>query len=155
MSNLGARRHREDGVVLFAVMLVLALLSALAVTAVSQSGAELAASGRTRGATRALYAADAGIEIARTRLAQNPPNANPINLTLPNGWTVESRARAEAERQALARDDDYGPPPDGYSLEGGFASEFYLVNITATRIGGGTTSLEAKLSRLATGVGGY
>jgi len=155
MSEGPDRGRRQDGMAIYVVMLVAALMSALAVTAVSQSGTELAASGRTRASARALYAADAGIQIARNHIAQYPANTNPIDVTLPNGWVLQSRKRTEAAAQPIARDGNYGAPPEGYSLDDGYMSEFYLVNITATALGGGASELEAKLSRLAAGVGGY
>ena len=155
MSERPDRRGRQDGMAIFVVMLVAAMMSALAVTAVSQSGTELAASGRTRASARALYAADAGIQIARNHIAQYPANTNPIDVTLPNGWVLQSRKRTETCPQPLARHGNYGAPPEGYSLDDGYMSEFYLVNITATALGGGASELEAKLTRLAASVGGY
>jgi type II secretory pathway pseudopilin PulG len=155
MSESPDRGRRQDGMAIYVVMLVAALMSALAVTAVSQSGTELAASGRTRASARALYAADAGIQIARNHIAQYPANTNPIDVTLPNGWVLQSRRRSETTPQSVSRDGDFGAPPEGYSLDEGYMTEFYVVNITATALGGGTSALEAKFGRLAAITGGY
>jgi len=139
----------------FVVMLVAALMSALAVAALSRSGAEMASSGATRASARALYAADAGIQIAMARLSQEPPNTNPIDVTLPNGWVLQSRRRSETTPQSFSRDGNFGAPPEGYPLDEGYVTEFYVVNITATTLGGGTSALEAKFGRVSTRPGGY
>jgi len=155
MGGHPVRGRREAGMALFVVMLVAALMSALAVAALNRSGAEMASSGATRASARALYAADAGIQIAMARLSQEPPNTNPIDVTLPNGWVLQSRRRSETTPQSVSRDGDFGAPPEGYSLDEGYMTEFYVVNITATALGGGTSALEAKFGRLAAITGGY
>jgi hypothetical protein len=152
MRRADGRDRQESGLALIIVVLVLALIGAMAVFAINESGAELAGSGRTRGAARAFYAADAGVQIALRRLAQNPPVTTAIDVPL-NGWTVQSRTRNQGTAQPITLDTNYGPPPEGYALEAGFQSELYLVNMTAT--GAGEAELEAKVSRLAAGLGGY
>jgi hypothetical protein len=152
MGGHPVRGRREAGIAVFVVILVAALMSALAVAALSRSGAEMASSGATRATTRALYAADSGIQIASARLSR--ADTTPIDITLPNGWLLQSRRRSETAPQTLSRSGNAGAPPEGYAL-GGYSSEFYVVNITAVALGGGTSVLEAKFGRLSSSTGGY
>lgn len=146
--------RREEGMALIVVVMLLALIGAMVPFAVSHSGSELAGSARTRGAARALYAADAGIQIALGRLADNPPTTTPLDVTL-SGWSIQSRTRTESSAAALNTDGSFGPPPEGYGIEDGYRSDIYRVNITSSRQGLGSAELEAKLTRLSSSVGGY
>jgi hypothetical protein len=136
--------------------MILLLLTAIGVAAVDHSGQESAGRGRTRAAMQVLYAADAGIEFARSRIAQNDPSA--IDFTLPGGITVQSRRRSVTGAQVL-------PPATatvggvGYSLLVGTSGggQVFLVNITATGPNSAAAEIEAKIARGApvTGQGGY
>jgi len=148
-------RRSERGSGLLITMLVTLLVGAIAVAAIDRAGQEAAAGGRMRSAVRILHAADSGIELARMRLTQDPPNTNPIAIILDDGTRVESRRRTEATPQPLKRD-GFGPPPEGFELDAGstIQNEVYLINITATSPAGSTAEIEAKVLRLSSGIGG-
>ena len=134
---------------LLVTVFVLLLVGAVAVAAIHHSGEESAAGGRTRATMRNLYAADSGIQLALTRIAQSPPTTVPFSVNLQGGHTAQSRARTDATPQPLVQA-GYGPPPDGFEL-GTYFNELYLVTVTSSSPNGGTAELEAKLSRLGTG----
>ena len=50
-----------------------------------------------------------------------------------------------------------GEPPDGFNLNvgAGYVSEMYQSTVTATAPDGAVSEVEAKLSRLSAGYGGY
>lgn len=148
-------RESERGSGLLITMLVMMLVGAVAVAAINQAGEESSAGGRARATVRNFYAADAGIQIARARLAANPPNTAPFSIPLEGGRTVESRRRSDATPQPLIRD-GFGPPPEGYALnsDSPFLNEVFLINITSTTPGGTTSEIEAKILRLQAGNGG-
>ena len=143
--------RRSDGMALLVTVFVLLLVGAVAVAAIHHSGEESAAGGRTRATMRNLYAADSGIEIALTRLAQNPPNLTAFSEDLQGGRTVESRTHAEVAPVPLSRT-GFGPPPEGYELDSYF-NEIYRVNVTATAQNAVSAEVEAKLARLQAGSG--
>ena len=146
----------ERGIALLVTVLILAMTSALVVAALSDSGGEAASSGRIRAAARALYVADAGIELARNRIGQSPPNLAAFDVGLDGGWRVQSGTKSDAAPQPLATAGKAGAS-EGYSLNvgSGFASDVYLVNVTSTLLGGGTAEVEAKLAKPTAGIGGY
>ena len=148
-------RKTERGSGLLITMLVVLLVGAVAVASIEQAGQEAAAGGRTRSTVRNLYAADSGIELARVRLAENPPNTDAFSVVLEDGRRIESRRRTEALPQPLSQD-GFGPPPDGYELNAGssFHNAIYLINITSTTPGGTTAEIEAKILRFQAGTGG-
>jgi hypothetical protein len=148
-------RGRERGSAMLVVTIVMLLIGTIAVSAINQSGGEAAASGRTRAITRNLYAADSGIQLAESRLAQGVPNTNPISFVFEGGQTVESRRRSEIGSQPLVKVGT-GPPPDGYQINAGssFSNSVYLINITSVAPNRTTTELESRLVRLQAGTGG-
>lgn len=152
-SRVRPRRKHEQGIALVVSILVLLLVTAISITSIEQSGQESTASGRARSSSRSLYAADAGIQLALSRVSQ--ANLAPFQLNI-DGRTVQSRSRLDAVPQPIAPAGS-GPTPDGYGLNmgSGYGSQLFLVNVTATFADGGTTELEAKLGRLAAGTGGY
>ena len=92
-----------------------------------------------------------GIQLALTRIAQNPPTTVPFSVNLQGGRNVQSRAREDATPQNIDRV-GFGPPPPGMQL-GLFFNEIYLVNVTSTSPNGATAEIEAKLARLQAGTG--
>jgi hypothetical protein len=154
-SNREARD--EDGIALITVVLILALVSTLAVSAIEQTGQELQAGGRSRATTRALFAADSGVQLAMDRVT-SPRDLTPIDFTLNDGTTshaVQSRARDVAAPQDIAQE-GFGEPPEGYSINlgSGFVNEVFRVNVTASSNPGNTLAeVEAKLGVLTSNGG--
>ncbi len=142
---------REQGLVLLMTMFIMMLIGVIAVDAIGQSGMESAASGRSRSTIRTMHAADAGAELAVSRLFQSPPNLNPISLTFA-GRSVESRLRTEVGAQNLAFV-GAGKAPEGYSVNIGesYVTEGYDVTITAASLDGSVAEVETKITRLASG----
>jgi type II secretory pathway component PulK len=141
---------------LLVVVMILALVGTLVVGTLSDSGSEAASSGRIRAASRALYVADAGIEMARNRIGQNPPNLQPFNVVLDEGWNVQTRSKTDLYPQPIAAAGQ-GEGGDSYSINSGagFAADVYLVNVTSTFPGGATAEIEAKIGKISAGIGGY
>ena len=141
-----SQRH-ERGVAMFVTVLILMLMGAIAIAAIEYSGEEWMAGGRSRASAQAFYAADAGIQLALNHLAQTPLDADPIDVTLPNGLTVQSRTRDDAAAQAIPQIGSSGAP-EGYSLNigAGFSGQVYLVNMTASRPDGTTSQIEMKVT---------
>jgi len=75
-------RKKEEGVALFIAIFVLLIISAVAVAMVMSSGSESKLAGNYRAATKADFAAQAGLEEARGRLL--PTNPNYFNKTFAN-----------------------------------------------------------------------
>jgi hypothetical protein len=158
MSQFELDRSPERGVALLITVFVLLMVGAVAIAAISNSGQEATASARMRASLRALYTADAGAELATSRLAQFPPNLVPFDIDLGDGRNVQSRPRSQTTPQPLALAGT-GPPPDGYGLPGSggsaFLTDLYMVNVTSTTPEGSVAEIEAKLGLLVPGSGGY
>ncbi len=135
---------------------ILLLVGAVAIAALENSGEEAAASGRSRAATRAVYAADAGVELAMSHIAASPPDVTAFDVDLGGGRLVQSRTRADTSPQPIAMA-GMGPPPEGYAINtgSGYVNEVYLVNVTSPSPDGTTAEIEARLGRLEAGSGGY
>jgi len=143
---------REDGLVLLMTMFILMFIGVIAIDAIGQSEIESTASGRSRSTIRTMHAADAGIQLAISRLTQSPPNLDPIDETFALR-SVQSRARtvtSGAEDLAYA---GAGAAPEGYSVNIGesYVTESYEVIITATSIDGSIAEIESKITRLDSG----
>jgi Tfp pilus assembly protein PilX len=131
-------QRREDGMALITVVLVIFLLTATALASIDFTGQEARAGGQSRATMRSLYAADAGIELAISRI-QPPADLTAFSFNLADGTLVESRTRTEVGAQAIgsaggATGKVTGPPPDGYSItigKGGFHSDVFVLNATA------------------------
>ena len=149
-------RKSEHGMALVVSVFVLMMISMVAILAIQNSGDESAAGGRTRNVVRSLYAAEGGVEFAKNRILQAPPNLAPFNLNLGNARTVQSRTRTDATPQPIAYSGS-GPPPEGYGINigVGYTNELYVVAVTSSAIDGGTVELEVKLGKLESGTGGY
>ena len=147
----------QQGMALLLATVVLMLVSMLAFNAMQHSEQESASGARSRATMRTIYAADAGIELALSRLTQSPPDLSAFSVGLANGATVQSRTRTQGSPQVLGQA-GIGAPSEGYSLNIGSGvsnvSRVFLVNVTATG-SGSTAELEARLSRTAADSTGY
>jgi hypothetical protein len=149
-------RH-EQGMALFLAVFILTLVSMVALAGIQNSENEATSSGRSRATMRVLYAADAGIEFAASRIAKN--NVAPFNLDLGGGRTVQSRRRTDPAPVGFEQSGQ-GRPPDGFALPSGggataYVTNTFLVNVTATSTTGSVVELESKLGVLGVGGGGY
>jgi len=148
---------RQRGAALLISAVVLSLMSVLAFAAIHHSEQESTASGRSRAAARAVHAADAGIQIALVRLAETPPDLEPISETLTGGSSLESRTRTETVAKNLNQI-AVREGAEGYAVNVGSGvaniSRIFLVNVTAES-GVSTAEVEAKLSRTGADATGY
>jgi len=147
--------RREQGITLLITVVMILLVGILVLTSIGHSGDESAAGGRARATARALHAADGGMQMALSRVTQDPPNTNPIDVTV-GTISVQSRTRADATPQSL---DSLGsaPPPEGYGINsgGGYVAELFKVDITSSGPTGSTAELQSKLYRFSGASGGY
>ncbi len=151
-------KHRQEGMALLITVLVLLMMGAIAIAAIGESGEEAASSARTRAATRALLAADGGIEVAISHLAAF--DDDPFDIDVGDGIRVKSGTRNDASPTKIVLAVPGGPPPEGYGLataggtqygETGFFTDIYLVNVTSSTPDGSVAQVEARLGRLSTG----
>ena len=150
------RNKREQGAALIVSVFILVLIGAIAILAIEQAGEERASAGRKRASTRALNAADAGIQVALNRISQSPPDLSAFSVDLGSGRLAQSRTRADSTPQPMAQV-GVGPPPDGFGITvggGGFVNEIFLANVTATSPDGATAQLQTKIGRLTPTGGG-
>jgi hypothetical protein len=151
-----SKGKREQGIALIIAVLLSLLVSALAVAAIDHAGAELSTAGSSRIVTRALHAADGGLQIARNQLVQSPPNLDPIDVTV-DAVVVQSRNKDDSTAQSLEQV-GLGPVPEGYELNEGSGAaavnRLFVIPMTSTS---GTTrvALEAKLGLLEVGGNAY
>ena len=153
-----ARRRGERGAALIVTSIVLLLVGMLALTSIKDSEQESTASARSRASSRTLYAADAGIQLALSRLVQNPPNLTAFDVDLADGANVQSRTRTETVAAPIAPVGT-GSGKEGYGLGVGSGatskSTVYEVNVTATYANAAAAELEARLSRTEAVATGY
>ena len=155
------RRETPDksqrGAALLMTAMVLVLVSMLTVTAINHTQQESTGGARSRSGTRAFYGADAGVELALSRLSQTPPNLNAFDVDLTGGTNIQSRTRTETAPQPLDQV-GLGETPEGYSLNqgsgAGYTNRVYRINVTSSS-GGSTIEVEAKLVRGDTDAVGY
>jgi len=149
--HVHSQEKHEQGLILLMTMFILMLIGVIAIDTIGQSGSESAISGRSRNTIRTLHAADAGIQLAVSRLFQSPPNLDPISIIFA-GRTVESRARAVSDAEDLAFA-GAGKTPDGLSINIGesYVTEGYEVVITAVSKDGSVAEIESKVTRLDSG----
>jgi hypothetical protein len=148
-------RRRESGVALLITVVLILLVGLLVLTSLRHSGDESTAGARGRSASRALHAADGGMQVALNHITQTTPDTDPIDITI-SGMSVQSRTRAQGAAQNLTSLGP-GPPPPGYgfSTGSGYASELFVANITSLGPTGSTTELQSKLFRFDGTPGGY
>ena len=143
------------GFALITAMVLLFLVSAIVTNLIGYAGEEANSSARSRSTVETFYAADSGIQLSLQRL-QLPRDLTAFNYNLVNGTLVESRSRNDAGPMPIS-DAGIGLPPDGYSINlgGGFLSELFLLNVTASAANNGVAELEAKLGSLQPNSGAY
>ncbi len=148
-------RKGSAGFALMTAIVLLILLSAVVMNLIDYSGEEASSSARSRSTVENLYAADAGIQLSLQRV-QLPRDLTAFSYSLANGTLVESRSRNDAGPMPIAAA-GIGAPPDGYSINvgGGFLSELFLLNVTASAANNGVAELEAKLASLQPNAGAY
>jgi hypothetical protein len=148
---------REEGVALVMAVLLLLLGTGISVAAIFHAGGDFSLTGSSRRATRMLYAADGGIQVAINQIAQPTPDLNPFNLTLEGGdVTIRSGTRDDTVAQPLLATGS-GPPPDGFSINigSGFRTRLYRANVSSFYRSGATAEVEGKFGRMESGHGGY
>lgn len=158
LSALACARRREQGAALLVTSLILVVVGALAFTAMRNSEIESTSSARSRANTRTFYAADAGIQLAVNRLAQEPADLSAFDVDLANDLNVQSRTREEATPQALDQI-GLGETQEGETLGVGAGvgsvTRVYLVTVTASAPNGSTAEVEAKVARSSVEATGY
>lgn len=149
-------KRREEGLALLTTAFVLVLVALLAFAALDDSERESTSGARSRAATRSVHAADAGIQIARTHLAESPPDLTEIDLSY-GGATIQSRSRSESTATPLDQV-GLGETKEGYAVNVGagatIINRIYQVNVTSSS-GASTAELEAKLNRMEAESHGY
>ena len=147
---------RDGGIALITVVLVIFLLTASGLASVDFTEQESRASGQSRATMRSLYAADAGIQLAISRI-QPPEDLTAFSFALADGTVVESRKRSDGAPLVIGRGNGPGaaPPPDGFEINqgSGFSLKVHEINVTAVGNNELTSELEAKIGVL--NAGGY
>ena len=144
-STIGTRR--QDGIAILVTTVALLLVAMIGLTSLEHTREESTSGGRSRNVARTLHAADAGIEFARSRLSQTPPNLNAFTLAMLDGAQVESRQRDDGSPQTLT-EVGIGGTAEGYALNSGVASinnRIYQVNVTGTA-GSAVVEVEARFA---------
>ena len=159
MEPIRTRPGNEPGVAMILTILLLLLITGIGIAAVEHAGNESILSGSSRRWTRTFFAADAGIQMALSQIAQSPPDLTQFTFQLENGaMDVRSGSRSDIGPQPI-ESVGVGAPPDGYSINvgSGFQSRLYKANATAevTSAQTATVELEAKFAKLDSGGGGY
>lgn len=157
MQSLHVRQKRQQGAALLVTMLILTVISLVSFAALRHSGQEANSGARSRNTTKTLYTADAGVQLALSRLTQSPPELSSFDIDLPGGGNLQSRAREQGSPVPIDQV-GLGASREGYALNVGAGvqslSRVYLVNVTATS-GGSTAEVEAKLTRTSADATGY
>jgi len=158
----------ERGAALLIAVVLLLLMSALGITALQHAQDEAAASGRSRRKDATLYAAEAGLAQAQSRLlagyATPEGVASFFTINEPalvsdgfgNPIAVRSGRPDNPVPQSInASDAPSGEPPDGYQIGASAGYDFRAVraDIVATDADNGTVHLQAQY-RLYGGSGG-
>ena len=157
-NSIAASRKREQGAALLITSLILVVVGALAFTSMRNSEMESTSGARSRGNTRTFYAADAGIQLAMSRLTQDPADLSAFDVNLANSLNIQSRTRSETTPQALDQI-GLGGVAEGESLGTGAGvgtvTRVYLVTVTASSPNGATAEVEAKINRTSAEATGY
>jgi hypothetical protein len=147
MSNPKAPNDREAGITLLVTVLLIVLVGILVLTSLTHSGDESVAGARERSSDRVLHAADGGMQMALNHVTQDPPDTDPIDVTI-GDMSVQSRTRAQTSAQGLTT---LGPglPPRGYAINSGsgYSSELFLVDMTSLGPTGSTAEIQSKIYR--------
>ncbi len=140
----------SGGHTLLIVVFALTMMNFFVLAGMRNSDRESTTAARSRSMSRTLAAADSGLQLALSRLAQSPPDLTAFDVNLADGANVQSRARSDAvpvtlQEVGLRREREGHDMAMGSAV--GFVSRIYLVRTTATSIGGSTVELQAKLTR--------
>ena len=146
------RGPRQQGLAMITTVMVMSLVAAICLSAMSSSQSELTAGGHSRSTMNSLYAAEAGIQFAQNRITTH--NLNAFSFTLDDGTAVESRSRSDSSPQEIGRG-GVGTPPEGYAINigSGFINETYRLNVTASRRNLATTEIEVRIGTLGVNSG--
>ena len=155
-SELDAPRstHRREGMALITTILILMLVGATALATIKTSSEEMMAGGRSRSVIKSLYAAEAGVQLAHTRI-RAPRDLSAFSISV-DGATVESRSRDQTGTQAID-EGGLGRPPSGYSVNigSGYVNQIYAVDVTASAASLPTTEVQVRLGMLTANSGSY
>ena len=157
MQHLGNNgTKRREGIAVLITTVALLLVAMIGLTSLEHSREESTSGGRSRNVARTLHAADAGIEFARSRLSQTPPNLNGFTLNLLDGAQVMSGDRDDTTAQTIT-EIGVGGTAAGYSLNTGSGSvnnRIYQVNVTGTA-GSAVVEVEARFGVAEPSGGSY
>ncbi len=133
-------------------MLLLLLLSAVAVAGVQHAGSDLGSAGHLRRGAVTFHAADGGLQVAISQIAQDPPDHNSFSIVMDDGTRVRSGASTDGVPQPLIRGGT-GLPPEGYALNlgSGYVSRRHGATVTALSAGSASVELEAAFRTLEVG----
>jgi hypothetical protein len=149
-------RRREEGMALLVTVMVVIMIAAMAMAAIHNAGEEASGGRRTKTSLDALFAASAGIEMSRSRIAQG--NLAPIDVTMPgnNQIRIQSRRRSQSAPQAI-KPMGLGDQHEGNMINVGSAigitDEMYQVNVTGSSPGGAFAEVESKVGFTGAGSG--
>jgi len=155
-SRIPAARRREGGLALLVTVMVIIMIAAMAMAAIHNAGEEASGGRRTKTSLDALFAASAGVEMSRTRIAQG--NLAPIDVTMPgnNQIRIQSRRRSQSAPQAITPmglGDQHGGNMINIGSAIGITDEMYQVNVTGSSPGGAFAEVESKVGYTGAGTG--
>ncbi len=153
------KRSDEAGIALLIAVMMLLMVSAIGLAAIDRAGSQAQVAGHARRTTTTFYAADAGVEYARQRVFERPPNLESFQVTLDDGQTsFRSGTRTDTSAQDVTPPDS-GPPPDGFSINvggaGAFVSQNTTFSVTAAGPGNSAIELESRVAQTVSGYGRY
>jgi hypothetical protein len=134
-SSRGAESAR--GAALLVTLLLLGILALLSVSAMRSAALDLAMSGNEQFRSRALQAAEAGIETARVQLRSTAPGAMPAPLTAQPMPGLPADSWSSAVRYV---DED---PETAAASAGSRSGQHYTIASTGLAPRGATVALEA------------
>lgn len=143
----------QEGVALILAISLLLMVSAIAVSTIAHSGAELRGTADARSRVSTFYAAEGGLALARARLVNDSGNIDAFQVTLDGNQSVRSGPRQGS--QPLT-DLGEGPPPDLSCIElrpQCFRSQGYRSIVTATGPSNASIELESHLRVVRAGSG--
>jgi hypothetical protein len=145
----------ESGIALLISILLLLMMSAIAISAVENSGEESAMGGRMRRTVKTLHAADGGMQIGLGRMSNDIYDG--FSGTTGDGTSYQSGDRTQTSAQPAIRL-GYGPPPDGNCIGVGatcFRSDLARQTVSSFAPDGAVAEIEAQVAILRPGTGGY
>ena len=160
MRGLRAARRptgrREDGMALLVTVMVVIMIAAMAMAAIHNAGEEASGGRRTKTSLDALFAASAGIEMSRSRIADG--NLAHIDVRLPgnNQIRIQSRRRSQPTPQpivSMGTGEQHGGNMINVGSSIGITDELYQVNVTGSSPGGAFAEVESKIGYTGPGSG--